>query len=342
MAPDTPFTIQVTVTNPKNEPLEILLPEELQAEMRMGSRVREIVLTRADGADATARFTLAPGQFGEAQYTGQLPRGFLGTAVLAPSNLAAAPLLLNVTRSPTTEPPPLAVSIYEPVYFLVGGDGGLNAKFQISFRYQLIDSRSSLVRRLPVLDNLYLGYSQTSLWDLHELSAPFRDTSYRPRLFYADYDMGGSRDGLWHFGLEAGFGHESNGKSGEDSRSLNAFYARPTLMLGDPNGKRFFIAPMVFSYVNTEQHDIYRHRGYVDWTMGYGSKSSWNAWTTLRQGTDHFGSVELNISYPLSRPGRGGLSGWVLLQYFSGYGESLLDYDRKLGSQLRLGIAVAL
>jgi hypothetical protein len=38
----------------------------------------------------------------------------------------------------------------------------------------------------------------------------------------------------------------------------------------------------------------------------------------------------------------GDLTGWLLLQYFNGYGESLLDYNRKLESQLRLGIAIAL
>lgn len=338
ISPDQPFTIRITITNPGTGPLELDLPEQLQVELESAGKVRGALLS--DTADETdPHLVLAPGEFRIRHYSGELPRGFVGTVVLRTTTLDADPLLLRAVRADTTEPPPLAVSVYEPVYFIVGGDGGLNAKFQISFRYQLFDSRGSLARRIPLLDNFYLGYSQTSLWDLHELSSPFRDTSYRPRLFFADYDIGGSRDGRWHFGIESGFGHESNGKSGADSRSLNAVYLRPTLLLGDPLGKRFFVTPTFYSYVDADPHDVYRHRGYMDLLLGYGSKSSWNFWTTLRQGTRHFGSAELNLSYPLSS---GSLSGWVLLQYFKGYGESPLDYDRRLRSQLRLGLAIAL
>lgn len=55
-----------------------------------------------------------------------------------------------------------------------------------------------------------------------------------------------------------------------------------------------------------------------------------------------YGSLELNAPYPLSKLSGGDLTGWIMLQYFGGYGESLLDYREKLDSQLRLAIAVAL
>ena len=50
----------------------------------------------------------------------------------------------------------------------------------------------------------------------------------------------------------------------------------------------------------------------------------------------------MSLSFPLSKLSGGDLTGWLMLQYFGGYGESLLDYDKKLDSQFRLGIAVAL
>ena len=95
--------------------------------------------------------------------------------------------------------------------------------------------------------------------------------------------------------------------------------------------------------LSAKNPDIADYRGYVDWTLGIGSKGGVDFWATLRKGQrSNFGSVELNLSYPLAKLSGGDLSGWLLLQYFGGYGESLIDYNHKLDSQLRLGIGVAL
>lgn len=242
------------------------------------------------------------------------------------------------------KPPPLAVSVYEPVYFIVGGDDGLNAKFQLSLRYRLFDDRGRLARRLPWIDDLYLSFSQTSLWDLNELSKPFRDSSYRPRLFYSNYHLGKLLDGRLRLGVEAGAGHESNGKDAQESRSFNMLYVRPALSYGDPEGLRLYFAPLIHNYIaDGENPDLKDYRGYVDWLFGFGSKGGLDVWATVRKGErSDFGSVELNASYPLSKLSGGDLTGWLMLQYFGGYGESLLDYSRKLDAQLRLGIAIAL
>ncbi len=223
-------------------------------------------------------------------------------------------------------------------------DGGLNAKFQISLRYQLFDSQGPLARRVPWIDDFYLSYSQTSLWDLGEESSPFFDSSYRPRLFYANYDLARFFDGRLRLGVETGLGHESNGKAGADSRSLNMAYVRPARHVRRSCRAAFLrraADPQL--HRNLDNPDIADYRGYVDWMLGFGAKGGLDFWTTLRKGTrSDSGSAELNVSYPLSKLSGGDLTGWVILQYFSGYGESLLDYNRKLESQLRLGIAVAL
>jgi outer membrane phospholipase A len=358
--------LKLTITNSSAEPLTIELPTPLHLRLETASAVSIIDVT----PDHSGAIVVQQDQFTVIRLTGTVPSQAEGQVTLTPTGLQANTLALLIGARPAEsgaiagagnppasepakpdeaarlvdKPPPLAVSVYEPVYFIVGGDDGLNAKFQISFRYRLFDGQGALARRLPWLDDLYLAYSQTSLWDLNELSKPFRDSSYRPRLFFANYDLGRLFDGRVRLGFEAGAGHESNGKDGDDSRSMNMLYVRPTLTFGDPDGFNVYAAPLVHNYIAIDENpDIADYRGYVDWLFGVGSKGGLNFWTVLRKGKrSSYGSAELNLSFPLSKLSGGDLTGWLMLQYFGGYGESLLDYNRKLDSQLRLGIAVAL
>lgn len=361
-------TLELLIVNEDAAPLETELPTPLHIRLETAKGV-SIVPFEPSRSGAV---TIAPQSFLKVALTGVLPEGAEGVASLAPTGLDARPVLVEFAtptpdgtaapaqlagQSAPTEsappmqrsmlidkPPPIPVSAYEPVYFLIGGDGGLNAKFQISLRYRLFDGHGKWAERWKWIDDIYLAYSQTSLWDLNELSKPFRDTSYRPRLFFSDYDLGRVLDGRIRLGFESGVGHESNGKEGAESRSMNMLYFRPVLTFGDPDGLRAYVAPLIHNYISVDENpDIHHYRGYVDWLMGIGSKGGLDISATLRKGTrSDFGSIELNASYPLSKLSGGDLTGWLMLQYFNGYGESLLDYNRKLDSQLRLGVAIAL
>ena len=350
----------LTITNETTEPMEVELPSEIHVRLETPGTVSTLEFI----PETIGTITVDPREFSRIRLSGVLPKaiegpvtlrttGFSANAVVVQVDSAATPAIKDAedTRQASQsgsllvdKPPPLAVSVYDPVYFLIGGDGGLNAKFQISFRYRLFDDKGSWARKLPWIDDLYLSFSQTSLWDLNELSKPFRDSSYRPRLFYANPDLARASDGQVRFGIETGLGHESNGKDGDASRSYNMVYVRPTLTVGDPDGLRFFVAPLIHNYMGEDDNpDIADYRGYVDLLFGVGSKGGLDFWATLRKGTRrNYGSAELNLSYPLSKLSGGDLTGWLTLQYFGGYGESLLNYRDKLDSQLRLGIAVAL
>ena len=96
-----------------------------------------------------------------------------------------------------------ALSANEPMYFVVGGGGGATARFQLSFKYRLFDPDSHPVQWIPFLSRLHFGYTQTSIWDLGANSSPFRDTSYRPSLFWQGETHGESR--LMPEVLRAGF-----------------------------------------------------------------------------------------------------------------------------------------
>jgi outer membrane phospholipase A len=364
-----PLELDLTLANSDPQPLVVDLPEKLHVRFETPTGISVIEMT----PERSGHIEVAPGAFTRVKLRGELPANVEGVATLVPTGLASNSVALQIlppapntgtlagggaaqapqspkppkqtyTTALVDKPPPLAVSVYEPVYFIIGGDGGLNAKFQISLRYQLFDNQGRLARRVPWIDDLFFSYSQTSLWDLSELSKPFKDSSYRPRLFYANYDLARFFDGQMRLGVETGLGHESNGKEGADSRSYNMVYVRPALTFGDPAGLRFYAAPLIHNYIAADENpDIADYRGYVDWMFGFGAKGGLDFWTTLRKGTrSTFGSMEVNVSYPLSKLSGGDLTGWLLLQYFNGYGESLLDYNRKLDAQLRLGIAVAL
>jgi len=366
VAPGANVALDLTITNDKSEPLVVVLPTPLRVRFENSTATATLEFTPA----RSGRIEVAPREFARVRLTGTLPAQVQGTAILVPAGLdtnhvvfqidasapAIGPVIEANSSTPQTapaaagssalvdKPPPLAVSVYEPVYFVIGGDGGLNAKFNLSFRYRLFEEHGKLAEKLPWIDDLYLSFSQTSLWDLGDLSKPFRDSSYRPRLFYANYDLARMWDGRVRVGVEAGAGHESNGKDGDDSRSYNMYYVRPTFTAGDPDGLRFYFAPLIHDYLaDDENPDLADYRGYVDWLVGFGSKGGLDFWTTLRKGQrSNFGSVEANVSYPLAKLSNGVLTGWLMFQYFNGYGESLLDYNHKLDAQFRLGIAVAL
>lgn len=356
-----PLRADLTILNDSDAPMRVELPAPLRARLETSKAVANFDLA----PDRSGTVEIAPRQFLKVALRGDVPQDAAETATLTltgfDTNRVAVQIAPRDTSSnaawnaPTPparpagtalidKPPPLAVSVYEPVYFVVGGDGGLNAKFQISLRFRLFDDHGRLARRMPWIDDLYLSFSQTALWDLGELSKPFKDSSYRPRLFYANYDLARYFDGNLRVGVESGIGHESNGKEGDDSRSYNMLYARPTFTLGDPDGFRAYFAPLIHNYIAASDNpDIDDYRGYVDWLFGVGSKGGLDFWGVLRKGTrSDYGSVELSASYPLSKLSGGDLTGWLMLQYFNGYGESLLDYNRKLDSQVRLGIAIAL
>lgn len=195
--PGAPLELELTITNDQAEPLLVDLPSPLHVKFETATAVGTLEFI----PERSGPIRVAPREFTKVRLRGSMPGEAQGTATLLPTGFdtnpvvvqidSTAPVAATAAATPVEsrlidKPPPLAVSVYEPVYFLMGGDGGLNAKFQISLRYRLFDDRGKLASRLPWIDDLYLAYSQTSLWDLNELSKPFKDSSYRPRFFFAN------------------------------------------------------------------------------------------------------------------------------------------------------------
>jgi outer membrane phospholipase A len=252
-------------------------------------------------------------------------------APAAASIPAAEDILANSTR----------LSFNEPTYFLIGNSGdNTNAKFQLSFKFRLFMPNDLRSRSLS--DNLYFGYTQYSLWDLSAPSAPFRDTSYRPSLFYYLPDVGLENGVFSRIGIATGFEHESNGKDGADSRSINTYFVQPTLNVGNLNDYHLTVSPKLYAYLGPtrDNPDLGDYRGHMDLKLAYGKPDGFEFAATLRKGTrSTYGSADTQVSYPLSRliPGT---AGYLMASYFYGYGESMLTYNRKEHPQLRIGYAL--
>ena len=375
MDPTTPFRLALIVTA-ESDARFYALPEILRVSMtpELGATVQ--VELRRQGA-LPDRIELRAGEFRRIEYIGTVPSGLRGRVRIDAIDVDAPPMLVTlvqprdsvareaVAAGPDTAaaPPsqavdPVAVttlavrasddpnlqdegrlSFYDPMFFVVGPGIDGNAQFQLSFKLRLYEPRDRASR--GIIDNLYLGYTQTSLWDLTADSKPFLDTSYRPALFYYVPDIGW-RVGGGAVGLAAGYEHESNGQDGAESRSLDSLFIKPYFTFGDPSRFYWTFAPKLYLYLDkTENPDIARYRGYGDFRFTYGKDDDWQLATSLRKGTQSSAySVDMQWTYPLAR-WFNGVAGYLMLQYFNGWGETLLDYNQRESWRVRAGYAIS-
>lgn len=181
---------------------------------------------------------------------------------------------------------------------------------------------------------LAMSYTQRSWWQISNAreSSPFRETNYEPQLFVGwatDYQLGGwtLRD------VEAGFNHQSNGRSDPTSRSWNRVYARLMAKNGNMIAeiKPWYRIP---ESVNSDDNpDITKYMGYYRAKLGYMLGDSIFSIEGTYNWNSGYGGALFGWSYPLTSHVR------FYTQVFSGYGESLIDYNYR---QTRVGIGFTL
>jgi outer membrane phospholipase A len=231
---------------------------------------------------------------------------------------------------------------FEPFYFIAGTESP-NAKFQISLRYQVFTDRGWLAEHWSGITNFSIAYTQTTLWDWNGPSAPFFDTSYKPEVNYTWLRVDQGRWADWfRLDLQGGAQHESNGKDGADSRSLNLAYIRPTVTFGREGKFQFSLSPKAYVYLGdlSENPDIEDYRGYVELRAILGWTDNVQLSATARAGDDFdHGSVQLDLTYPMWKLPILRSSLYLQAQYFTGYGESFLRYNERSDS-FRAGFAL--
>jgi phospholipase A1 len=346
--------VEIILLNDTKTPVAGGMPVRLPATLNGDASTAAITLEAVQPpADLAA--PLAPGMFRKQHYRAQLPAEFSGTArltldrtpgtsaTIVVENRSAAPaapatLAANIRADTVPEP---VLSPYEPMYFLMGPSGTNTARFQFSFKYRLFDERGVPAKLFAPLGKAHFGYTQTSLWDIGGTSSPFRDTSYKPSLFYYEPQIDASADGRYLMGLQAGIEHESNGRDGARSRSINIAYIKPSWRWFIDDEHYFSVAPKIYSYLErADNNDIGQYRGHVDLELRYGKRDGWLFSSLLRKGNGSGYSAQLDASYPLRQPFFANAGGYIHFQYFNGYGETLLDYNVRRSPQFRIGFSI--
>ncbi|MGL1956604.1 MAG: phospholipase A [Colwellia sp.] len=211
----------------------------------------------------------------------------------------------------------------------------VEAKFQLSIKVPLLTDTL-----FTEGDGLYFGITLQSWWQIYSdnISKPFRETNYKPEIFYLTPLN-------WHpfegnTGLIVGFEHESNGRTQLLSRSwnrayLNFLYEKDNFAL---SFKPWWRVPeedktSEFDPKGDDNPDIGDYMGHFELSAVY----KWRDYEFSAMGrenfSEHHGALELGFTFPLW----GKLRGYA--QYFTGYGESMIDYNHK---QQRLGLGIAL
>lgn len=205
------------------------------------------------------------------------------------------------------------------------------AKFQISLKSKIwaLDDHGTF--------SVWGAYTQNSRWQIYNgrESRPFRETNYEPELILTH-----GTDVELPFGWKASmvglsFNHQSNGRAAPLSRSWNRVIGELSLERGETTVS---LRPW-WRILNTGSDDNpgiqdYVGRGELLVTQKLGRHVlALTARHSLKSGDRSRGSAQLEWAFPIG----GGLHGY--LQLFSGYGESLIDYNFR-ESRIGLGVSV--
>ncbi|MBT2324835.1 phospholipase A [Variovorax paradoxus] len=238
---------------------------------------------------------------------------------------------LNVSASAATNQPQTPTS---PAAGHSGDDIAYQAnemRIGLSVRTKL--AQGMLTQNDPVKkDSLWFGYSQQSTWQLFNgaISRPFRTTDHEPELMYV-YPTDVQLAGGWRWRY-AGVGlvHQSNGQSLPYSRSWNRVYLMGGMELDD----RFTLTGRVWQRLHEDaakddNPDISNYIGRAELTGRWNLNRDNTLGVTVRNNLRNSGrgSVRLEWLKPIGDSSRSNLH--FHTQLFHGYGDTLVDYNRK-------------
>lgn len=213
------------------------------------------------------------------------------------------------------------LELNKPMYWLFG-DMNNQAKCNISFKYNILKKYES---------GVFFGYSQLMMWKLYDKSSPFEDLNYNPEIFIkSKYFMSNQIDYI----VISPFEHMSNGRDGEESRSLNRAYVQVQASKG--NKLNVGINAKGYIYYNSDN-------GYENYSSFYETK----LFISIDRVDNESAKDELYVKF-------GGYKYWFTevgyisrkfgfmnprfyAQLYHGYLESMLRFNEKT-TAIRIGV----
>lgn len=266
----------------------------------------------------------------------------------APDPNSTAAVDKRVKKEALVEPNPFAITFFKQnyiiPYYYTGSPYNKIYVNQIpegerisrgEVKYQLSLKVPVWKKMLGSNSSLYFGYTQLSYWQAYNKNAFFRETDFQPELFVTNQ----MSIPLWQdwkvSAINVGVVHESNGFGNELERSWNRIYleavtstdnfmlsVKPWYVIRDTTYRKF--NPHMASYL-----------GYGQVTVAY---KLFNHVITLQshnliESGGRRASALASYTFPLTTY----LNGFV--QIFSGYGQSLIEYNHRTNSA---GVGIAL
>jgi len=209
--------------------------------------------------------------------------------------------------------------------------GGQDLKLQYSFKYRPVDDL-----------NFFLAFTNYILWDVYEESIPVEDNNFNPEAFYRVIE---SQRHL--VAADAGYVHVSNGRAGTDSRAIDRLFVRGHKM-GRVAGFNYYV--LANAYLTLAKGDY--NQNYGDY-LGVWDTTLWIRNVFKQKAKTGFdieyqrtsgphgnpfqrGNNLIGLQY--SPPGLPRFNPTFYVQWFNGYGEVILDYN-KSHEELRGGVS---
>lgn len=239
-----------------------------------------------------------------------------------------------------------AITPHKPNYFLplsynrrpnekpYSSQGGSESLDNEEFLFQMSVKIAVWERVLDHRTNLFFAYTGRFWWQAYnnDISAPFRETNHEPEVFL-DFEPHWNLGSWTANSFSIGMVHQSNGQSQPLSRSWNRIYLAAAV---EKNNWVFAIKPWYRipedkksspgDSSGDDNPDIDFYMGHFEFNVGrrFGEQKI-NALVRNNLRSDNRGAIQLDWTFPVWDTTK--LRGYV--QYFNGYGESLIDYDER-------------